>query len=107
MLLRVVVLMELILGIAGDAFYVTRVGRPGIYPDRAIGWFMISIGLASIGSHTVLALFVAGILTGDPAGWMYVAAGLIELAAIWFRAWMSLQAAPRLRGGNDDGEDHS
>ena len=101
MLLRVVVLVVLVAGIIGDAVYVLRVGRPRWYPDRAVGWFMASIGVAAIGSHTVLALFVAGILSGDVAGWVYVVAGVVEVAAIWFRARMAGTAAPRLREGQD------
>jgi hypothetical protein len=100
-LLRVAVLVVLVAAVLGDLLYVLRVGRPGRYPDRAIGWFMASIGMAAIGSHTVLALFASGVLRGESAAWLFVVAGSVEVAAIWFRVWMSWRAAPRLREAND------
>lgn len=95
--LRLAVLAVLAAAIVGDALYVARVGRPGRYPDRALGWFMASIGMAAIGSHTVLALFASGILRGDSAGWAFVAAGSVEVVAIWWRWWMAGQAVPKLK----------
>ena len=95
--LRLAVLAVLAAAILGDALYVVRVGRPARYPDRALGWFMASIGMAAIGSHVVLALFASGILRGDSAGWWFVGAGSIEVCAIWWRWWMAGQAVPKLR----------
>lgn len=97
MLLRVVLVVVLASAVLGDALYVVRVGNPWRYPDRLIGWFMASIGIAAIGSHAVLGLFVAGALRGELAGWVYVAAGVVEVAAIWFRTWMSWRAVPKLK----------
>jgi hypothetical protein len=96
-LVQWVVLAVLALAVVGDALYVARVGRPGQYPDRRIGWFMTSIGVGSISEHAVLAAFAAGLLTGELAGWAYALAGLIGVGAIWFRVWMSWRAAPRMR----------
>lgn len=97
MLIRVVVLVVLLAAVLGDLLYVVRVGMPNRYPDHAIGWFMASIGFASIGSHVVLALLAGGVLRAESAGVAFVAASLIELAAIWFRVWMSWHATPKLR----------
>lgn len=104
MLLRVVLEALFVLALAGDGLYIARVGRPGTYPDKLIGWFMASIGLAAIGGHTVLALFAGGVLRGQLAGWLYVCALALQVCAIWFRAWMAGLATPRMRdgSGNED-----
>ena len=102
MLLRLVLEALFVAALAGDGVYLVRVGRPGRYPDRLIGWFMLSIGAAAVGSHLVLALFAGGLLRGELAGWLYACALAGQVGAIWFRAWMSWQAAPRMREGTDD-----
>ena len=107
MLLRVVLEALFVLALAGDGVYLARVGRPSRYPDRLIGWFMLSIGAAAIGGHAILALFAGGMLRGQIVGWLYAGALTLQVAAIWFRAWMAGLAAPRMRGGDDDGQDHS
>ena len=103
MLLRVVLEILFVLALMGDGVYLIRVGWPSLYPDRMIGWFMLSIGAAAIGSHLILALFASGLLRGELAGWLYAVALTGQVGAIWFRAWMSWQAAPRMRG-SDDGQ---
>lgn len=109
MLLRVVLEVLFVLALAGDGAYIVRVGRPRHYPDRLIGWFMFSIGAAAIGSHLVLGLFVGGGFRGNGylAGWIYAVALAVQVAAIWFRAWMSYQAAPRMKGSADESQDRS
>ena len=104
MLLRVVLEALFVLALAGDGVYLARVGRPGRYPDRLIGWFMLSIGMAAIGGHAVLALFVGGVLAGKIAGWLYAVAMALQVAAIWFRAWVAGLATPRMRDGDTDGQ---
>lgn len=102
MLLRVVLEVLFVLALTGDGLYLVRVGRPSRYPDRLIGWFMVSIGAAALGSHLVLAVFASGVLrSGELLGWLYVPALTLQVCAIWFRAWMSWHAAPRLREGTD------
>ncbi len=100
MALRVVLEVLFVLALAGDGAYLVRVGKPNAYPDKMIGWFMFSIGAAAIGSHLVLGLFAGGLVRGDLAGWLYVPALAGQVGAIWFRAWMSWHAAPKLREGN-------
>lgn len=100
MMLRVVLEVLFVLALAGDGVYLVRVGRPGRYPDRLIGWFMFSIGAAALGSHLVLALFTSGGLRGTLAGWLYVPALTLQVGAIWFRAWMAGLATPRMREGD-------
>ncbi len=101
MILRLVLEVLFVLALAGDGVYLVRVGRPGLYPDKLIGWFMLSIGAAAIGSHLVLGLFAGGFLRGELAGWLYAVALSGQVCAIWFRAWMSWQAAPRMRGESE------
>ena len=101
MALRLVLEVLFVLAITGDGAYLVRVGRPGLYPDKMVGWFMLSIGAAAIGSHLILALFAGGLLRGELAGWLYTVALAGQVGAIWFRTWMSWQAAPRMREGND------
>ena len=99
MLLRLVLEALFVAALAGDGVYLVRVGRPGRYPDRLIGWFMLSIGAAAVGSHLILGLFAGGLLRGELAGWLYAGALSLQVCAIWFRAWMSGQATPRMREG--------
>lgn len=106
MVLRVVLVVLLSLAVLGDALYVRRIGNPWRYPDQLIGWFMASIGVAAIGSHVILALFASGTFRGHVAGWTFAAACAVEVAAIWFRTWMSWHAVPRLKEG-DGGEDQN
>lgn len=101
MLLRAVLEVLFVAALTGDGVYLWRVGRPGRYPDRLIGLFMLSIGVAAVGGHAVLALFVGGALAGEVAGWLYAAAMALQVSAIWFRAWMAGLAAPRMREGQD------
>lgn len=107
MALRIVLEILLVLALMGDGIYLARVGRPRLYPDRLVGWFMFSIGAAALGSHLVLAVFVAGATSGELAGWLYVVALAGQVCAIWFRAWMSWQAAPRMRGSDGEIQDRS
>lgn len=98
--LQTVLLALFVLALGGDGVYLVRVGRPGRYPDRLIGWFMVSIGVAAVGGHVVLSLFTSGGLRGELAGWLYAPALALDVCAIWFRAWMAGLAAPRMRGGD-------
>lgn len=104
MMLRVVLEVLFVLALAGDGVYLVRVGRPGKYPDRLIGWFMLSIGAAAVGGHAILALFAGGLLHGQLVGWLYAVALALQVCAIWFRAWMAGLAAPRMRDGETNGQ---
>lgn len=107
MALRIVLEILFVFALMGDGVYVVRVGRPKLYPDRLIGWFMFSIGAAAIGSHLLLALFTGGAIRGELVGWLYVPALTLQVAAIWFRAWMAGQAAPRMKGEINEIQDQS
>lgn len=100
-MLQTVLEVLFVLALIGDGVYLAKVGRPSRYPDRLVGWFMVSIGAAAVGSHAVLALFTSGVLRGQLVGWLYVPALALQVSAIWFRAWMSWQAAPRMRGESE------
>lgn len=100
MLLRIVLEALFVLALTGDGVYLARVGRPSRYPDRLIGWFMVSIGAAAVGGHAILALFASSLLRGELAGWLYAGALTLQVGAIWFRAWMAGLATPRMREGD-------
>jgi hypothetical protein len=102
--LQIVLEVLFVLALIGDGLYLVRVGRPARYPDRPIGWFMASIGAAAIGSHLILALFTGGMLRGELVGWLYVPALALQVTAIWFRAWLAGQAAPKMRETDHAGQ---